>query len=419
MADVTAGAPATARGRLGRAAQRFIPDLDQWAYFRARRADMRSRAASGEFDQLTGIPASVGRSSVTRDLGRNPHVVVIPDEGREFTSWGPGHRNFYYEAAQNLGERTSDTQVSVFHVARGESPASWQRRLLDHLNDHGATHVLTHIESDPGTAAAAWTWDTGWSLLSERWDGVLLGGMFDSAYRHTLLKARLLARISPRFMLVDICMPMDGELVKGRTEVGPVNMPMSDESLALLDARLADVPVEHDLSFVGVLYPYRVELIDRLRAEGITVAVNPHRHDEARTRSETLANQPGWLEYMAGLAGSRATLNFSASAARPVEQLKTRVIEAGLAGTLLLTDDHERTRLFWTAGVQYGEFHGVDDLATVARTFLDSPARADAVRRSFAERARELARFGYWQAIDEGLVRRGLPSASGKGVDRG
>jgi hypothetical protein len=416
VADATFGAPTSLRGRVGRLAQRIAPDLDQRAFFRSRERDVRMRLSAGEYEEfLAGHPPTVDKEAVLRDLGRPPHVVVVPDEGADFASWGPGHRNFYFEAAQTLAERLGPARVSVFHVARSERYASWHSRLVDYVNDVGATHVLTHIESDPGTAAASWTWDSAWPLLASRWDGALLGVMFDSAYRHTLLKGRYLARQSPRFMLVDICMPMDGSMVGGRPEVGPVNMPMSDESLAMVDARLSTVSVEHDISFVGVLYPYRVELIDRLRAEGLTVVVNPHRPDDARTREQTLAGQPGWLEYMAGLGSSRATINFSQSAARPVEQLKTRVLEAGLARTFLFTDDKDRTRLFWVPGVEYGYFSSAQDLVSSATRWLSDPTRIEQATADFARRARELAGAGYWDAIERGLERRGLPTIESRG----
>jgi hypothetical protein len=68
---------------------------------------------------------------------------------------------------------------------------------------------------------------------------------------------------------------------RGRLEVGPVNMPVSRESLALVDTRLADLSQIWDVSFIGVMYPYRMDLVDRLRKNGVSVAVNPHRADAA------------------------------------------------------------------------------------------------------------------------------------------
>lgn len=398
--------PLTLRAKAGRLAEEVFPNLDQWAYFRARRADMRNRA--GEYDDWRARRAMASPTH-KRPGDRPPHVVVVPYEGRDYPSWAPGTRNLYFEAAQVFAETQGESRVSVFHVEAGEPFVIWHTRLVDYLNDVQATHVITHIEGDPGTQDGTWTWDTAWDLMLRHWDGALLGVTFDSAFRHVLLKERFLARMSPRFMLIDICMPMDDALVKGRPEVGPINMPMSDLSMALVDQRLSTVSVDHDVSFIGALYPYRQELVERLRAEGLSVVVNPHRSDSAQTFQETRTNQPGWLEYMAGLASSRATINFSESSARPVQQLKTRVIEAGLAGTLLLTDDCQRTDRFWTEGQEYGYFPSLADLPAVAESFLADPPRLAAARASFAMKARALARTGFWGGIDEGLQRRGLP----------
>lgn len=404
--DASLTPPQGLRARAGRLAQRIVPDLDQWAYFRARRSDMRARAADYDAWRETQVATRM-RSSEPGN--RPPHVVVVPYEGRDYDSWAPGTRNFYFEAAQVLAETQGESRVSVFHVEAGEPHVQWHTRLIDYLNDTQATHVLTHIEGDPGTQDGTWTWDTAWDLMVKNWDGVLLGVTFDSAFRHILLKERFLARMSPRFLLVDICMPMDGALVEGRPEVGPINMPMSDLSMTLVDETLRHVSVEHDISFVGALYPYRQQLIENLRAEGLSVAVNPHRADGARTFHESRANQPGWLQYVAGLASSRATINFSESSARPVQQLKTRVIEAGLAGTFLLTDDRDRTNRFWVEGEEYGYFPTVDQLPIVAEAYLSNATMLDAGRKAFASKARSLARTGFWGGVDEGLRRRQLP----------
>jgi glycosyltransferase involved in cell wall biosynthesis len=294
-------------------------------------------------------------------------------------------------------------------VAPEESAAEWQPRLIEHLIDSAATHLITHIESDPGHIDGTWHWDALWAALAERWDGVLLGVMFDSAFQWIQAKGRYLGQMSPRFVAVDICMPMDGIMVKGRPEVGPVNMPVSQQSLALLDQRLEDVHPGHDVSFIGTLYPHRVEMLEAIRAAGAKVVVNPHRPDQTLTFAESRANQPSWLDYMAGLASSRMTINFSRSSAGPVEQLKTRVLEATLAGTLLLTDDVDRTGRFFVPEQEYGYFATPEDLPEVVARWLKDPQRLDTARLAGQVRARELARESFLGGIQSGLLRRGLP----------
>jgi spore maturation protein CgeB len=107
------------------------------------------------------------------------------------------------------------------------------------------------------------------------------------------------------------------------------------------------------------------------------------------------------------------TVNFSRSSAGPVEQLKTRVIEATLAGTLLLTDDRDRARLFWRQGEEFASFRGPDDLPGVVTSLLAQPERVVAIAEAGQRRARELAPTSFWEGIDAGLARRRLPRLLG------
>ena len=349
------------------------------------------------------------RKSVASFAPRTTHVLIVPQNGPSGDNFFAGQWNIYYEATKALEDLIGAENVTVFDVPAGEQPAVWQQRLVDQVTSTGATHVLTHIESDPATTGNSWTWDEAFiRLLDSGWDGVLLGVNFDSAFKWIRARSRRLARMSPQFVSVDICMPMDGELVRSRSEVGPVNMPVSSETLALLAPALVGVEKVHDVSFIGALYPYRVELIESLRSRGINVAVNPHRSDETTDFESSRANQPTWIEYMQGLASSHMTINFSRSSAGPYEQLKTRVIEAGLAGTYLLTDDQDRTRLFFPPE-EFSTFNSVEDLPDLIESLLRDRADLDARARRAQVRARELAVTNFWSGIDQGLVARGLP----------
>ena len=344
------------------------------------------------------------------DSARPVHVVVVPQEGMAFASFAPGNRNLYFEAAQSLRELLGSSAVSEFHTAPGETPEMWHSRLIDFVQSVKATHILGHVESDPGQVDPSWTWDVLWRRLSQQWDGVLLGVMFDSSYPWLSAQSRLLARISDRFLLVDICMPMNGRMVKGRPEVGPVNMPMSRQSLELLDRQLADIAPVVDVSFIGAMYPYRMQLVEKIRSLGVSVAVNPHRLSPAEDFSSSRSDQPSWLDYMAGLASSRMTLNFSQSSAGRFEQLKTRVLEATLAGTMLLTDDRDRTSRFFTRGVEFAYFRNVKELPSVIAEYLAEPKRIASISTAGSIKARQIAPVGFWHAIDGGLRVRGLRS---------
>ena len=361
-------------------------------------------------DRSRSVPASRAPRGgyPRRDFDDRPtHVLVVPTEGPQFPDWGPGNRNFYYEAYRSAAERWGAEQASFLDVAPGASVDQWQAALIDAIHDTQATHLVTHIEHDPGSPGL-WTWDVVWNRLAPTWDGVFLGVMFDSAFDLVTMKSRRMARMSPQFMAVDICMPADNVLIRGRSEVGPVTMPMSKESMALVEKRLADVEVIHDISFIGALYPYRMELIDNLRAAGLDVAVNPHRPDPTSDFASSRSNQPNWLDYMAGLAGSRLTINFSRSSAGSWEQLKTRVIEATVAGTFLLTDDRDRTRLFFEPEVEYGYFRDPEHLVSVAERWLAAENERTAGAKAAQVRAKSIITSDFWDKIEQALIRRGL-----------
>ena len=391
---------ASVAGRIGRT---LYPDLDRELWRRRRRRQIKVDLASADYVDIQERRPVI---SVAR-VDRPPHVVVVPQEGEEFDSFRPAGYNYYYEAAQVLREIPDGPEVSVFHVGKDERPAQWHSRLLDFLIDVGATHVMVHSESDPGEPGTSFTWDTWWTLASHRWDGVFLGVAFDAAYDWITAGQRQLARINQRFVLVDICMPAEGVLVRRRPEVGPVTMPISQETLALLDERLADVTFEYDVSFIGALYPYRQELIERLRAAGVRVAVNPHREGGTADLADSRRNLPSWLDYMAALRSSHMTINFSQSSAGPFEQLKWRVQEATAVGTLLLTDDRDRTRLFW-APDEYAYFSSPEALPSVVDGLLADPERMERIRAAGFARGREWAGKGLWWPVDAGLRRRGL-----------
>jgi hypothetical protein len=218
-----------------------------------------------------------------------------------------------------------------------------------------------------------------------------------------------LAKMSDRFMLVDICMPMNGQLVKGRPEVGPVNMPVSTQALDIIDRAANGLPKIHDVTFIGALYPYRVALIENLESAGLRVSVNPHRIDAPHDLIGSRANQPTYIDYMVALAQSHMTINFSQSSAGPYQQLKTRVLEASAMGCLVLTDDVDRTERYWVKGVEFDHFSSPEELPSIVASWLADPERLAAGQSAAKERARRINASSFWGGIDDGLIRRGLP----------
>ena len=385
----------TVRGALGSLGSRLVPRLDEYVYNRD-----RNRAYPESFR-----PVSKATSGLVDS--RTPHIVIVPLEGPSTAEWGPARGNYFYEVFRTAVELFGEDSVSVVD-ADSSSDRPWADTVAEHLEASGATHMIAHVERDPGKTED-WNWDRVWSSVANHWDGVFIGVTFDSGFRLIRMKARRLARISKSFVCLDICVPMDSRLVKGRIEVGPVPLVQSRQTQELLLARIHDEPKDVDVSFIGALYPYRVELVERLKANGVNVVVNPHRQDATTDLESSRTNQPSWLDYMAGLARSQMTLNFSLASSGSDEQLKWRVMEATLAGTLLLTDDHVRTSEFFVRGEEFDEFSSPGDLVEVVESWLAEPDRLFAAQHRAQAKAFDLAHSEFWNRIESTLLRRELP----------
>ena len=386
--------------RIGGPLKRVRPELDMdvWRTRRVISTARESRILAPLAKSLEALDADV-------------HLVVAPHYGPDAPTWYEAGQNIFFEVHQSAREILGDDRVTLFAVGRNEPSSKWHRRLLETMRDVRATHLIAQIENDPNQAHA-WTWDVIGQSLAKHWNGPLIGMMYDSAFPWLRLKARRLGRIYPHLLVTDIGVPMSNEIRPGRSEVGPVTMPLSRATVEAIDAHVDGLPRIFDLTFIGALYDYRVELIEELRRAGVNVAVNPHRPDVTSNYLESRTNQPTYLEYMKGLAQSEMTLNFSLASGGPMEQYKIRVQEASIVGCLCLTDDTERTRLFFSPN-EYGYFPDLASIPEVVEYRLSDPTRLRSDQAAARQRAHELARTDFWGRVEMGLHKRGLRGLTG------
>ena len=385
---------------LGAPFRRIKPDFDMDVW-RAKRAIVVAR----ESRRLSPIAHSL------RVRDTDVHLVVAPHFGPDAPTWHVAGQNHFFEVYQSACEILGADKVTLFGVDTNEAASTWHRRLLETMRDTSATHLIAQIENDPNQAHN-WTWDVIGTQLAQHWDGAFIGLMYDSAFPWLRMKARHLGRKLPNLLVAELCEPMSGVIRPGRPEVGPMTMPLSAATVNAIDAYVDGLPKLYELTFIGALYDYRVELIDKLRSAGVNVSVNPHRPDVTTNYDESRANQPTYLEYMKGLAQSEMTLNFSLASGGPVEQYKIRVQEASLVGCLCLTDDKDRTRLFF-APDEYGYFPSLDALPEIVADRLADTAQLRADQQAARTRAHELARTDFWGRIDDGLRQRGMRPLTG------
>jgi len=380
---------------------RVFPALDEWVFNRDRDRIVRDLVRDAGYEL----------AAATSELSPRTHVVVVPQASASDARWQPAQGSFMFEIAQSAREYLGVDRVSVFEVYPEEQPVVWHRRLVTYLADTYATHLVAQIEADPYRTAERWTWDAFWSQSAQVWPGVLLGVTFDSSWRWLAAQSRRLARMSCRFVLIDICMPMDGRLVATRPEVGPVNMPVSRLSLHVIEEATRETPRDIDISFIGALYPDRIAALRALDELGIDVAVNPHLA-ELGQRADEARHQASYTDYMRALARSRLTLNFSRSSAGPYQQLKTRILEAALMGAVVVTDDRDRTERFWIKGTEFERFDNFAQLGTTVRHLLNNPDEIQRMSSLAQARALDLHSSGFWRSVNQTLDRRGLPLAA-------
>jgi hypothetical protein len=387
-------------GRAGATVGRFYPHVDRDVWLLKRRLAVRE-----PMSRLDAVARSLPLARPRPDGA--VHLVVVVHDGPDAANWHVAGGNHFYEVHQSAVEALGADHVTLFGVERDEPTAAWHERLLRVVAETNATHLIAQVEVDPNQHGT-WNWDVVLPVLSRHWHGTTIGLMYDSAYEWLRIRVHRLGRQTGRLLIAELCEPMSGFIRPGQYEVGPMTMPLSQQSISAIDAYVADLPKEFDVSFIGALYDYRIEMLDRLRSSGLNVAVNPHRADDPSTYEASRTNQPTYLDYMAGLARSELTINFSLANGGPHEQYKIRVHEAALVGCLPLTDDGDRTRHFYAPN-EYQFFGSVDDLSDVIAARLVDRDRLRADQAAARERAHLLSRTDFWGRIDVGLQRRGLP----------
>ncbi len=385
-------------GKIGLQIGKVFPQFDAtiWEVKRKRHCAQQSQV-------LSALASRLPRDGMAE---RPIHLVVTAHHGPDAHNWHIAGGNIGFETYLSAVELLGEENVSLFGAGKDESEIAWHSRLLELMAEKKATHLIGQIEIDPNQASN-WSWDVLATVFNEYWDGVFIGLMYDSAFEWLRLKTKRIGKIYPRVLYVDICEPITGYVVPGRPEVGPVTMPMSQASVSRIDEYVSGLEKLHQVSFIGALYDYRVELINALKSDGFDVVVNPHRPDTTVDYLDSRTNQPTYLDYMAGLAQSELTINFSLASGGPHEQYKIRVQEASLVGTICLTDDRERTRLFFEPN-EYRFFESISSIEEVVESTLSDPNQLAQDQSAAKERAHVLALTDFWGKISETLDLRRL-----------
>jgi spore maturation protein CgeB len=178
--------------------------------------------------------------------------------------------------------------------------------------------------------------------------------------------------------------------------------------------RRLDLPLCHDVTFVGLPHGHRPRLIQRLRAAGVEVLTRGAGWPEGRVSQE---------EMIALFNQSRINLNLSNSSRRPsffrrwfgrgrsrTQQIKGRTFEVPGCGGFLLTDPADNLESYYVPGQEVAVYDGVPNLIERIRYYLAHEDERAAVAE--AGWRRTLREHTYEARFNDLFRRMGLPVAA-------
>lgn len=135
-------------------------------------------------------------------------------------------------------------------------------------------------------------------------------------------------------------------------------------------------------------YPDRQKMLSDLWQIGVEIVV---RNNEQRD----------YVSYARTLRSARAVVNMCSDRKTGKPQMKARVVEACLAGALLLEQANPLTKQWLAPGVEYLEWSNLKDLGTIL-THMDRDPEwgADIARRGQAAARERLAPKHFWEMVE-------------------
>mgnify|MGYP006279396083 CR=1 FL=1 len=379
------------RARLGKQVESVWP-LVGWDMWSARRS-------LKQFGATDLLPWSRSAASPP-ELSPRRLLYIVPSRDAGYR-WGAGLGNHSFDLAVSAGETFEQLEIHTLEVGQDEAPDHWHQRVVDDVLSLGITHVAAHVEHGANDADD-WSWDILVKRLRRRWRGVFIAVSYDSAYPSVVMHLDRLSRLYPGLSVMAIDRPIPEGLRPHRTVAGPAFLPVPSVSIAALDAELEGLEPSFDVTFIGNVegYPYRSELLGELASAGIAVTVNPHQ--------SAGATRPGFAAYAAALRMSRITLNFSRCNGMPVTQLKTRILEGSLFGTVVASDSSAYTHPYFTPGEHFLAYSSPQELKGQLEGLLADQEALARMRTAARARAVEIAPRAFWIAVEGELRRRGL-----------
>lgn len=378
---------------------RYLPLISRFIY-----GMKRSREDQNYWSTLETPQAET--EMLPEKRGRPRLLIVTPADCDNGGPFEPASGNLHYEIYQSARERYGAEWIEIFHLPKD---VDWidQCRAIVNLTDHREiTHMLFHIESREARSKI-WRWDILAAELSRMKSNVIaIGFLTDGTYELHQLQCGRFAEIYSRSMFLQIDVEPTSEYVNEGRLVGPTFLPISLESSKQLYQSFLqpDALPDIELSFVGELYGYRQKIVKALLDKGINVVVNPQ-------VSNINGGKASYFEYMNALRRSRHTMNFARANGTRQKQLKSRILESVLVGSIPITDDNGLSVKVLPTAIPLLSFSRLDEiLDLIGKRRGNEPSRLGFFQPLLepASTIRLFAANHFWETLEAGLFEANL-----------
>jgi hypothetical protein len=335
-------------------------------------------------------------------------LIVPPADYDEVIRFEPASGNYNYEILRSSQERYGLNAVELFLPTKSNDWASECRMMAERVQGSRITHLLFYIESTE-PRSSLWRWDILAAELKRIESTVIaIGFLTDGTYELHQVQCSRFQEVYSQSIFIQIDVEPSAKYVRRGRLAGPTFLPISLESMDLIQEHILNSPTDprYDLSFIGKVYGYREKIIKKLKAKGVQVSINPQ---EVMDRSV----KPSYLEYMGALSRSRYTINFARANGTRQKQLKSRILESVLVGSIPVTDDNGLTRrMLNNSGVPFVSFKRPHEIAdSIEKNFRDINPSSEILRKAVppTEDVRRLASAHFWETLEKGLSDAALP----------
>jgi hypothetical protein len=387
------------RQRLSQAINGRFPRLS-WNIWSSRRT-LAQVSVSEISPALVNVRNRLIASPAPKVASNSRLLLVVPSSDHVEIPWEPAQGNYSFELFETASDYMGRDSVHVIRIAPGEETAAYHDRILEYAHDHGITHVLSRIDIE-ANGGPDWSWDLFVRKLRKRSHLIYLPLTYDSAYPYVSMHLDRITRLYSRAIPIVLDRPIEGVIRPKRPAAGPLFLPLSDSSMDVINTALTGVEPSLDLTFIGNVagYPYRARLLSDLEQAGITVDINPHGRSEGQLA--------GFIQYAEALRKSRITLNFTRCNGVPVTQLKTRMLEGALFGSVVAADSSLYADSYFARDSEYLFYESPSDLKRQIEPLLENLSALKEIQDRARAKAEMLRKTNFWLQADWALKANSL-----------